>query len=95
MKTDKAHLRQVYDSHYRRLDKNLTDTIDVLQELLRYIRDINNDVTEKSGSVYPIKNLDFLANNLNLGMGNIGVELKYLQELYVDIKKAEKKQKKV
>ena len=92
MNSDKAHLRQVlYDSHYRRIDKNLTNVINVLQELLNYVRDINNDVTEKSGFVYPIKNLDFLANKLNEDINNMAIDVKHLHELYADIKKKEKK----
>ena len=92
MNSDTAHLREVlYDFYYRRLDKNLTDAIDVLQEILKYVKHINKDVTDKSGFVDPMENLDFLTKKLKLDTGNIGIEVKYLQELYVDIRKKEKK----
>ena len=92
MNSDKVYLRQVlYGFHYRKVDKNLIDAIDVLQEILKYVKHINKDVTDKSGFVDPMENLDFLTKKLKLDTGNIGIEVKYLQELYVDIRKKEKK----
>ena len=82
MNSDKVRLKKVlYDFYYRRVDKNLTDAIDVLQEILKYVKHINKDVTDKSGFVDPMENLDGLTQKLNENINNMGVEVKHLHDV--------------